>query len=264
VTVTTALQIWQNPRVCAATEATDFDIREIRRKKMSIYLAIAPSSVARFAPLIRLFFDQLVGYNTERTPRQDGSLSVPTLVLLDEFARLGRMPRVAESLQYARAYGLRFCLLVQNRPQVMATYGSDAATDIWDNVGAECVFSTGDHVLAKQLSERFGDTTTTVITKNRPRYFAWANPAKQSEAEHPHRRPVMLPSEILQLPADEMLILRPGMPGAVAHKIRWWEEERFISRVLPPPRIPQLQVVVAMDDRAPIGRRALSEEVERV
>ena len=254
VTVTTALQIWQNPRVVAATSETDFDIRDLRRRKMSIYLAVAPSAVARYAPLLRLFFDAVLAYNTDRTPRQDPALSVPTLILLDEFARLGRMPRVAESLQYVRAYGLRYCLLVQNRPQVMATYGSDAATDIWDNVGAEVIFSTSDHVLARQISERMGDDTVNVVTRHRPRFFAALNPGKQSAAEHPHRRPVMLPAEIMQLPQQQVIILRPGMPGALAQKIRWWQELEFAGRQLSPPEIPELQVVVDLDDGAPLAQ----------
>jgi len=35
----------------------------------------------------------------------------------------------------------------------MAAY-SDAGTDIWDNVGAEVIFSTSDHALGARISER--------------------------------------------------------------------------------------------------------------
>jgi len=247
-TVTTALQIWQNPRVAAATNATDFDIRDLRRRPMAVYLGVAPSAVARFAPLLRLFFDAVLAYNTDKTPVQDPALSVPTLVLLDEFARLGRMPRVAESLQYVRAYGLRYCLLVQNRPQVMATYGSDAATDIWDNVGAEVIFSTSDHVLAKQISERMGDSTMSVVTRHRRRVLPSLDVFKQHDALHPSRRPVMYPFEVMQLPKEQVIILRPGMPGALARKIHWWEEPEFTRKRQPAPPVPELRVLVAMDD----------------
>ena len=47
--------------------------------------------------------------------------------MLDEFAQLGRMDRLAHVLEYARGYGLRLFLIVQNRPQVMEAYGPHAA-----------------------------------------------------------------------------------------------------------------------------------------
>ena len=52
--MTTKLQIWTNPRVAAATSATDFDLRDIRRKKMAIYVGVSPGEHSGNAPLLRL------------------------------------------------------------------------------------------------------------------------------------------------------------------------------------------------------------------
>jgi type IV secretion system protein VirD4 len=253
-TVSTRLQIWSNPRVAAATNATDFDLRDIRRQPMSIYIGVAPGDIARVAPLLRLFFDAVLNVNTSKTPQQDQSFRIPALMLMDEFAQLGRMDRLTHALQYARGYGLRFALVVQNRAQIMDTYGSYAASDIFDNVGIEMVYGTGDEKLAKQLEERMGDTTLNVVTHNRPRWFAWANPSRQTEAEHPHRRPLMLAAEIMQMPPDQQLILRPGMRPLRARKIRWWQEPEFASRRKPAPNIPQLEVLIDIDDGVPLDR----------
>jgi type IV secretion system protein VirD4 len=222
--ITTRLQIWSNPRVAAATSATDFDLRDIRRKKMAIYVGVSPGDIPRNAPLLRLFFDSLINVNTSKTPEQDSALSVPVLLLLDEFAQLGRMDRIAHALQYVRGYGIRMALVVQNRAQIMDVYGSYAASDVFDNVGCEMVYGTGDEVLALQLEKRMGDATVNVVTQNRPRWFAWRHPGKQSEAQHPHRRPLILRQEILQMPSDEQIILRPGMRPIRAKK------DRVVSR----------------------------------
>lgn len=255
--ITTQLQIWSNPRVAAATSATDFDLRDIRRRKMAIYVGVSPGDIPRNAPLLRLFFDSLLNVNTSKTPDQDPTLKVPSLLLLDEFAQLGRMDRLAHGLQYARGYGLRFALVVQNRAQIMDVYGSYAATDVFDNVGCEMIYGTGDEKLAEQLEKRLGDATVNVVTKNRPRWFSWMKPDKQSEAEHPHRRPLMLRQEILQMPPDEQLILRPGMKPIRAKKILWYREKEFLRRRQPPPAVPQLSVEIPMDDGAlRIGRHA--------
>ena len=93
-----------------------------------------------------------------------------------------------------------------------------------------------------------GDDTVNIVTRNRPRFMAWANWSKQSEAEHPHRRPLLLRQEVLQMPPDEQLILRPGMRPIRAKKIRWWQEREFIARCKAPPQIPELTVEIPIDD----------------
>ena len=247
-TITAKLQIWSNPRVAAATNETDFDLREIRRRRMAIYIGVSPGDVPRNAPLLRLLFDALLSVNTSKTPEQDPSLTVPTLLMLDEFAQLGRMDRLAHALEYARGYGLRLFLIVQNRPQVMDAYGPHAASSIWDNVGCEMIYGTGDEKLAEQVERRLGDATVNVVTQNRPRWMSWPHPSRQHEAEHPHRRPLLLRQEVLQMPPDEQLILRPGMRPIRAKKIRWWQEREFIARCKAPPEIPELTVEIPIDD----------------
>jgi type IV secretion system protein VirD4 len=165
-----------------------------------------------------------------------------------QFIRLGKMESLSEAAQYVRGYGLRFLYVIQSKAQLRAKYGPDAAEDLFDNTGCEIVFGTNDLRLTKELSERMGDDTINVVTKNRPRWMAWMNWNKQSEAEHPHRRPLMLPQEIARLSPTEQLILRPGMLPAKTAQARWYTDPHFTSCVRPPPEIPRLNVVVAEDD----------------
>jgi type IV secretion system protein VirD4 len=244
----TRLQAWFNPRIAASTATSDFDIRRIRRRPMTIYVTVQPGNIARMRPVLSLFFDALVNLNTDVVPEDDPAVKWQTLVLLDEFIRLGKMESLSEAAQYVRGYGLRFLYVIQSKAQLRAKYGPDAAEDLFDNTGCEIVFGTNDLKLTKELSERMGDDTINVVTKNRPRWLAWMNWAKQSEAEHPHRRPLMLPQEIARLSPSEQLILRPGMLPAKTAQARWYDDPHFTSCVRPPPEIPRLNVVVAEDD----------------
>ena len=244
----TRLQAWFNPRIAASTATSDFDIRQIRRRPMTIYVTVQPGNIARMRPVLSLFFDALVNLNTDVVPEDDPTIQWQTLVLLDEFIRLGKMESLSEAAQYVRGYGLRFLYVIQSKAQLRAKYGADAAEDLFDNTGCEIVFGTNDLKLTKELSERMGDDTINVTTKNRPRFWAWMNWAKQSEAEHPHRRPLMLPQEIARLSPTEQLILRPGMLPAKTAQARWYADPHFVSCVQPPPEIPKLNVVVAEDD----------------
>ena len=83
-TFNTALLSFQNPKVDLATSASDFDLREVRRRRMSIYFKIEPTKLKDARVLINLFFDQLLNLNTRKLPSQDKTLKYQCLVLLDD------------------------------------------------------------------------------------------------------------------------------------------------------------------------------------
>ena len=249
----TRLQSWFNPQVQAATACSDFDLRQLRRRPMTVYVTVQPGNIARMRPVLALFFNALINLNTDAIPEQDPSLLHQTLVILDEFCRLGRMESLAEAAQYVRGYGLRLLYIVQNKAQLRAKYGPDAAEDIFDNTGAEIVFGTNDLKLTKELSERMGDATVNVTTLSRPRFWSWLNWAKQSEAEHPHRRPLMLAQEVARMAPDEQVILRAGVLPMKTRRARWFDDANFTGLVEEPPDIPRLEVRVAEDDGRAFG-----------
>jgi type IV secretion system protein VirD4 len=249
----TRLQSWFNPRIAAATAASDFDLRDIRRRPMTVYVRVAPGNIARMRPLLALFFDALVNLNTDATAEEDPTIKHQVLVIMDEFIRFGFVPSLTEAAQYIRGYGFRLFYVVQNKAQVRAKYGEDGAADIFDNCGAEIIFGTNDLKLTKELSERIGDDTINVTTQNRPRFWAWMNWSKQSEAEHPHRRPLMLAQEVSRMAPEDQIVLRAGMLPMKTQRARWFDDPNFTSRVRMPPEIPRLDVTVATDD----GRTAV-------
>ncbi|KAK0331777.1 Type IV secretory pathway VirD4, partial [Friedmanniomyces endolithicus] len=57
--ITTRMGLWLNPLVDAATSASDFDLRDIRGGRLSLYLATSPENMDRVAPLYALLFQQL-------------------------------------------------------------------------------------------------------------------------------------------------------------------------------------------------------------
>ena len=252
-TVSTRLQTWSDPQIAAVTAISDFDLRDLRRKPMTIYVAVAPGNVPRLRPLLRLFFDQAINLNTDATSAEDPTLSMQTLFMLDEFARLGRMDALAQAAQFVRGYGIRMAFVIQNKAQLRAIYGRDGAADVFDNLGAEIVFGSADPELTKELEERLGDSTVAITTRNRPRFWAWLKPSKHGEAEHPHRRPLMLDQEVARMSSDVQLIIRPGMPPMRTERIRWFTDRDFMSLQRPPPAVKALRVEIAIDDGSSDG-----------
>jgi type IV secretion system protein VirD4 len=246
-TISTRLSPWANPRIAAATSFSDVDLRQIRRRPTTIYIVVPPSAVPRMRPLLRLFFHQLIEANTDVTPEEDPSITCQTLLLMDEFIRLGRMSDFAESLQYISGYGFRAALVVQSKSQVEARYGAAESQDIFNNVGAEVMFSVNDLKLAREIEERLGDNTVSVTTKNRPRFWAALNWSKQSEAEHPHRRPLMLKQEVLGMDRSQQIIFVAGSKD-LTDRICWYTDPNFMKLVRPMPKPPMLQLQISYDD----------------
>ena len=117
-TVTSKLSLWLNPRVDAATEESDFDLRELRTKPMSVYLGVSPDELDRVAPLYNLLFQQLIDLNVRDLPGTGTPLQV--LVILDEFARIGRAQVIASAFSYVAGYGIRLLPVIQSRSQLRA------------------------------------------------------------------------------------------------------------------------------------------------
>ena len=246
--VSTNLQAFQNPHIAAATNRSDFDLRNLRREPTSLYITVSPGHIPRVDHLLRLLFGSIVNLNTDVTPEQDSRLQYPVLILLDEFARLGAMPALTQAAQFARGYGIRLAYIIQDKAQLVDLYGMAGAADVFSNLGVEIVFGTGDIKLAKEYEERLGDWTMMFTTRNQSRFFPWLNWQRMNVAQHPHRRPRILDQEIVMMPPDEQLIVRPGMKPAKSKRIRWYTDPNFRRLVHDAPDVPLLNVQIADDN----------------
>jgi type IV secretion system protein VirD4 len=236
-TLTARLNLWLNPRVCAATAASDFDLAALRSRPTTVYLAASPDNLVRLAPLYALIFQQLVDRSCRerpdpaRHPRQ-------VLVLLDEFARLGHAEVLAKAFAYVAGYGLRLLPVLQSPAQLRAEYGPDVAEEILANCAVEIAFAPKEPRLARELSERLGDTTVRSPARSRP---AGLSRGPRSVSESEQRRPLLLPQELVQMPPDNLIVLKAGLPPIRGRKLRYYAEPAFRRRVAPPPVVPPAQ-----------------------
>lgn len=229
--ITTRMGLWLNPAVDAATLTSDFDLRDLRQGKMSLYLCATPDNLIRVAPLYSLLFQQLVDLNSRALP---GANDKPVLVLLDEFARLGAAPVLAHAFSWVAGYGLRLLPVIQSPAQLRGLYGPDLAEDIFSNCGIEAAFAPKDLKTAQDLSERLGVYTYAAHSRSRPKGLG---AGRRSITTSDQRRPLMLPQEILQMPSSAMLVFKAGLPPIRGRKIVYFREKIFRRRLRPPPVI---------------------------
>ena len=225
-TFTARFEIWLNPLIDAATSGNDFDFRQLRREKISIYVGVAPGDLQRLGPVLNLFWQQLTNLNTDVTPDRDPSLNVPVLLLADEMAAMGKVPAIEEGSSYLAGYGISLLPIFQNESQVVKIYGEHAARTFDSNMHAEVFFSPDDLQLSKNISERLGYQTWKVRSFSNPRTWGKGN---KTESLKDDRRALMLPQEVQAIGDKKQFIFAKDTPAIFCDKIRFYEEEAFIG-----------------------------------
>ena len=94
-----------------------------------IILEIPEAKLEQWKPMTMLMINQLIRALMQRAERsyKDGEEAPPVLVMLDEFARLGKVSAIKEGLATLRSRGLTFALFIQGLAQLDEEYGATAA-----------------------------------------------------------------------------------------------------------------------------------------
>jgi type IV secretion system protein VirD4 len=238
-TFTSRLDLWLNPILDAATAGNDFDLRDLRRRPMSIYVGVNPDDLHRLRPVLSLFFQQAIGLQTRALPEHDPTLKRQVLMMLDEFAALGRIPIIAESVSYLPGYNVRVVLVIHTPAQLREVYGANAAETMLKSLAARIVFAPKDYADAREISDELGMTTVKARTVSRPQFDGGDPKGRRgrSVSVSEQRRPLLLPQELKALGSGNALIFYEGLPPIRCRKIRYFEEARFRARLLPAPLV---------------------------
>ena len=253
-TITNVLGLWLNPLVDSATAASDFDLRDLRKRPMSIYLGVSPDELDRIAPLYNLLLQQLIDLNVRELP--NGTTPIPVLVILDEFARLGRASVIASAFSYVAGYGIRLLPVIQSRSQLRGVYGEHVADEIVANCGVEVAFTPKELRVANDLSERIGYVGQESVTKSLTINGLLANRSKSMSEQ---RRALMLPQELMQFSAEKLILLRGGIPPIIGTKIAYFSSRFFKKRAMAPPVVPAIERR-APNAASPASFREMSDE----
>ena len=248
-TITARLSLWFNPRIDAATAASDFDLRTLRTALHAVYIGVTPDNIARLRPLLALFFQQLIDLTVRTLPQHDPSARHQVLLLLDEFPLLGPMPVLADAFAYVAGYDMRLMLILQSKAQLRDRdlYGPDKAAAILDNCALEVVFGTKDLALCEELSARLGYDTVEGSSRSGPRFWRGFRRDRLTRTDTDQRRALLLPQEIARLTPRDAILLRPGMYPIRARRIRHFEDPTFTRLLRPPPEVPAIDVPVRLD-----------------
>src|ERR1019366_9357591 len=231
------------------------DLRDLRARRMSIYVGVNPDDLHRLRPVVNLLFQQAIGLQTRELPEHNPRLKYQVMMLLDEFAALGRIPIIAEAISYLPGYNVRVVMVVQTPSQLREVYGAHNAETTLKSLAARIVFAAKDHADAREISDELGYTTVRAKSISTPLFGFSGGRGQRSRSQNvsEQRRALLLPQEVKALGAEEAIIFYEGLRPIRAKKIRYFQDRRFTARLLPPPeraaptRIPSSEPPVVVD-----------------
>jgi type IV secretion system protein VirD4 len=223
--MTSGLDQWQNPAIDEATQVSDFDFRTIRKKPFTVYLVVQPLMVKPLAPLIRLFFSDLLSAMQEKEPGPDEPW--PVMIMLDEFNRLGKMPIVVESIETLRTYRGHLAVVTQTIPALDEIYGENTRRALQGNAGVKLYLTPSDEKTIEELSKAVGKTTKTVITRSRS---IGKNPFEgRSQSTRTEETSLLPEDEARRLPLDEIIMVVDAQMPVRAKRIQYFDDRLFAA-----------------------------------
>ena len=221
--MTSGLKQWSNPAIDRATATSDFDFADIRKTPLSVYLVVEPQMVKPLAPLIRLFFSDLLATLQDHEPGEDEPW--PVMIMLDEFNSLGKMPIVTDSIETLRSYRANLAILTQTIPALDDIYGENARRALQGNAGIKLYLTLSDEKTIEELSKAFGKTTKRVVTRSRS---VGRNPfAGRSISERAEETALLPENEARRMDLDNIVLVVDGQMPVRAKRIKYYEDRFF-------------------------------------
>jgi type IV secretion system protein VirD4 len=226
-----ALKPWNNPLIAAATARSDFNIRELREKPISIFIGAPVADLESFRPLVRVLVQQLHEQLMRKLPETDDAL--PILMLLDEFPTLQRMETIVAKLPVSAGYGVRMAIVVQAISQLDEIYGRATRDTILANTDLKLFVGTNDQTTAEYISETLGTRTAIAKTVSGARSQSPFAPRNTTRSEVATR--LMRPEQVRELDRKKAILLVRGerpilLDKIISHNDRMFRQLKQMGR----------------------------------
>lgn len=247
-TVLRILSIFSDPIIAANTSGGDgFSLAVLADgdKPTTVYLIVRAPDVVRLRPLVRLFFTVAMLHLMSAPLRFDAkgrSLPAhkhPVLLVLDEFASLGKMEIVEQALARCLGYGVSAIVAAQDISQLHRAYGQHQ--NVSNNCNLRVLFPPNEVATAEWISKQLGTATVSTDMRSRSRphifsAFSRGGGSSVSDSVQHTARQLLLADEIMTLPKlrdgkpGKVLIVEAGKRAILANQLLYWQDAEMQRR----------------------------------
>ena len=228
------------PIVQKLTETTDFDIKGLRDRLFSFYLAV-PAEKTTIQPVASLILSYLLDVVVEAENEEAEPMKHPLMLVLDEFTNFGRISNFQKKLSIIRHREIGVTMGFQFMKQIVEVYGQNSAEIIMSQPGTRIFLRPRDMQTAESISKQLGNKTH------------YERKVTSSGAIVEKEIPVNLmpAADILALPFGEAILFTPDTKPMKIKPFSWKDTQYATS--LAPWKRRKLEVqrtLVAADDVA--------------
>jgi len=188
---------------------------------VDLFIVIPLDQVTAQVGFMRLMTNLLLALMVQQNERHPAKQQV--MFIADEFTRLGRLDRIVDIATVAAGINLETLFILQDRGSLEAVYGN-AADTILGSCATVRVFNLGrsDNQTAEWVSKLVGFKTLRTQSTS---FVTGSKSANNSFAEV--REPLLTPSDILELPQNQMICLIRGRKPLKLERIIWYNMRRY-------------------------------------
>lgn len=223
-----AISLWAADRPAGLVSMTStFDFRDFNRQRMTCFVMVDEEKLAIYGGFLRVMMGCALMAMTRS--KAEAQPAVPTLLLLDEAAAMGRIEPLETGVGYLATYA-RLLLVFQDLDQLQRTYPK--ARSMIANATCRVAFGVNDVVTAKMLADTIGQTTTASRSDGQSQRSADLMEHQRNHGLSETGRYLLDPSEIIRLGRNRALVFFNGRVRypVLARKVRYYRILRWKLR----------------------------------
>jgi|GEM_PF-5935632 len=215
-----ATKFLSDPQVKAATAVSSFDMADLIREAVTVYLVIPPDRIDTQRTWLRLMTTAAM-HTFKRYPLK-GRPPHRCMILMDEFPALGRIEDLPRDIATMSGYGIDFTLIVQGLDQLKDLYGAATGT-ILSNCAYKWFCNVNDLESANYLSETLGKMTVQTIGHGEGQNLGPSGAGRSENVNYGETgRPLLMPDEVLALGRDVAIVLNPDDRPHYVRPVDYW------------------------------------------
>jgi type IV secretion system protein VirD4 len=213
----------------AAKGQRSLDWKSLRTRATTVYLILPVRHLQPCARWLRLMLASALN----RLLVEDRK-GLPILMMMDEFAALGKLSVIENTMALSAGMGLTMLPVVQDAGQLKDLYG-ERMESFLSIAGCQMFFAPRDMFTAKLISDLSGEGE--VVARSRSvNIDPLTGEPRVTDSANQQARKVLLPDEVMALGRDEMLMRIENVPDMIRAKRRpYYESPEYRGMWAPDP-----------------------------
>ena len=220
-TAITQTNFLNNDAISENVASSTFRFSDLRKKPTTVYVGLPSSYLDTCGKWFRL---DIAGALHELI-REEPPGNIPVLMVLDEFAQLGRMNAITTAMGLGRGYKLQVWPILQSLVQLRDTYGAG-----WESflsaAGVRQFFAPRDHFTAEEITKLAGTASVPTVSKG---HQGMISPyAREVSAGGSYNfghtsRPLFFADETMRLRDNEQLLFIHDLPVIRGYRLPYYD-----------------------------------------